>query len=388
MKKNLLTIFSVGTFLLTFTLVTFAQESQADSPKASKYVISAEAGGVNFVEGKVAIARKIGRTGLLLKGDSVKIGDRVSTDETSKAEVLLNPGSYIRVGGNSSFEFIDTSLENLKINLIRGSAIFEVITSDGFTFSVNTPKASFNVVKSGVYRIDVLEDGHGKIEVWNGKAQIGDDDNAIVKKGKTATTGGDTVAVAKFDRGERDSFEDWSRQRAKELAKANDRLERNSLRNTLISGFNSSGWNLYDSFGLWVYDPFWGSFCFLPFGYGWSSPYGYSFGRDLWYYRLPQYVYYPPVRVNTPNNNPTGTVNNPNNSGGPTREVRPVLNPPYQRVDRDNGRGREREDVDFPGSFPTRRTSPTVFPSQSTPTKSTDSETTPVNSPVNRKEKP
>jgi hypothetical protein len=385
MKKNLLTIFSVGTFLFALSLFTFAQESPTDSPKAGKYVISAEAGGVNYVEGKVAIARKIGRTGLLLKGDSVKVGDRVSTDETSKAEVLLNPGSYIRVGGNSSFEFVDTSLENLKISLIRGSAIFEVITTDGFTFAVNTPKASFNVVKSGVYRIDVLEDGNGRIEVWNGKAQIGENEDAIVKKGKTATTGGENVAVARFDRGERDSFEDWSRQRAKELAKANDRLERNSLRNTLISGFDSRGWNMFDSFGLWVYDPFWGSYCFLPFGYGWSSPYGFSFGRDLWYYRLPQYIYYqPPVRINTPNNNPTGTVNNPNNSGGSTREVRPVLTPPYQRVDQDNGRGREREEVEFPGSFPTRRTSPTVFPPQSTPTKSTDSETTPVGG----KEKP
>lgn len=28
-------------------------------------------------------------------------------------------------------------------------------------------------------------------------------------------------------------------------------------------------------------------YCFLPFGYGWRSPYGYGFGNGLWYYDLP-----------------------------------------------------------------------------------------------------
>ncbi len=385
MKKNLLTVFSISVAVFAFSVFTLAQDSKPLSPTASKYVISAEAGGVNFVEGKVAIARKVGRTGLLLKGDSVKIGDRVSTEEMSKTEVLLNPGSYIRIGGNSSFEFEDTSLENLRINLIRGSAMFEVITTDGFAFAVNTPKASFNIVKSGVYRIDVLADGNGKIEVWKGKAQIGEDDDAFIKKGKTATTGEDDVAFAKFDRGDRDSLEDWSRQRAKQLAKANDRLERNSLRSTLINGFNSRGWSIFDSFGLWVYDPFWGGYCFLPFGYGWSSPYGFGFGRDIWYYRLPRYVYdRPPVTVYSPKGNSTGTVNNTNNGGGTIREVRPAMVPPFQRIDQDTGRGRVRENDDFPSSFPSRTTPTVGFPSSKFPTNTTDSQPQKVNS----KEKP
>ncbi len=359
MKKNLSAVVSIFAIFLAFSTITFAQEDRGASTSVSKYVISAEAGGVNFVDGRVAVTRKVGRSGLLLKGDSVKVGDRVSTETESKAEILLNPGSYIRLGGNSSFEFASTSLEDLQIKLNRGSAMFEVITTNDFTFAVKTPKATFNIVKSGVYRVDVLEDGTGKIEVWKGKAQIGDDEDAEIKKGKTATVGGDDVALAKFDRDERDSLEEWSRNRAKELAKVNDRLERRTLRSTLISSFDMNRWNMFDSFGLWVYDPFWGGYCFLPFGYGWSSPYGFGFGRDIWYYRLPNYVYIqPPPRVNQPTGN--GNSGNP-----PVREVRNPTVPTFQRIDQANGRRRITNDVDSSGGFPGRNPTPIIVLPQS-----------------------
>lgn len=303
MKKNFRGILAIVSLVVGFAFVVSAQEVEKPTAGTSKYVISAEAGGVSYIDGKVSVLRKVGRSGLLLKGDTVKIGERVSTDAESKAEVLLNPGSYIRIGGNSSFEFEDTSLENLKVNLLRGSAIFEVITSDDFTFLVNTPKASFNVIKTGVYRVDVLADGSGKIEVWKGKAIVGDDEDAEIKKGRTATVGvEDDLAVAKFDRGDRDSLEEWSRTRAKELAKANEKLERKTFRNSLISSFDMDMWSFYDTFGVWVFDPFNRSYCFMPFGYGWRSPYGFYFGRDIWYYRLPRYIYNQPPPVSAPNN--------------------------------------------------------------------------------------
>lgn len=363
MKKNLLTILAISAmvFLISATAL-FAQDERTVSASASKYVISAEAGGVNYVQGRVVVMPKTGRSGHLLKGDTVKVGDRIMTSEDGKAEILLNPGSYIRLGGNSSFEFTDTSLENLQLKLYNGSAMFEVITSDDFTFAVNTPKASFNIVKSGIYRIDVLTDGTGKIEVRKGQALIGDDEDAKIKKGKTATVDRDDVAVAKFDRGERDDLENWSRDRAKELDKINDRLERDSLRNTLINGFGANSWNLYNSFGLWVYDPFWGSYCFLPFGYGWSSPYGYTFGRDIWWFKLPRYIY-----TQQPPRNPTGPVNSPN-PNGKTREDRRII-PPFEKIDRASRGGRLPTGGGNPNNvdmFPTR-TTPGINPSQTAP---------------------
>ena len=58
-------------------------------------------------------------------------------------------------------------------------------------------------------------------------------------------------------------------------------LSKGNMRNTLSSSFGRGGWNLYDSFGLWLYDPFRRSYCFMPFGSGWYSPYGHDFGPGI-----------------------------------------------------------------------------------------------------------
>jgi hypothetical protein len=99
-----------------------AQNDTISAAAGDRYVISAKAGGVNFVEGTVAVVRKSGRSGVLLKGDTLEIGDRVSTAENGKVEILLNPGSFLRLGGTSAFEFNNTSLDELEIRLDSGSA--------------------------------------------------------------------------------------------------------------------------------------------------------------------------------------------------------------------------------------------------------------------------
>ena len=337
MKKNSFYVFAVSTFVFLFAVSGFAQENRQVSAAGNLYVISADAGGVNYVEGKVSVKQNNGRNGYLIKGDKLDVGEKVSTGADGKAEILLNPGSYVRLAGNTDFEFLTTSLEDLQLKLNSGSAMFEVITDNDFNFVVNTPKGSFNIIKSGVYRVDVLGNGSGKIEVWKGRAQVGNGANAIeVKSGRTAAvTGGQVAAVEKFDRDDKDALESWSKVRAKELAKINSRLVRNNLRNTLLNSYNRRGWNVYDSYGLWVFDRFSGINCFLPFGYGWSSPYGYGYGRDLWYMRLPTYIYYqPPTTNQTPQvgtiRSGSGIPSKVGNGGGRRMEA-----PPYLKVQRD-----------------------------------------------------
>jgi hypothetical protein len=130
MKKSLLSAVAVAVFGLLLNSFAFSQEvkdqkdkDQMVSAATSSYVISAKAGGVNFVEGKVSVARKDGKSGLLLKSDTVEIGDKVTTGADGKAEILLNPGSFVRLGANTEFEFQTTELDNLKLKLSAGSAI-------------------------------------------------------------------------------------------------------------------------------------------------------------------------------------------------------------------------------------------------------------------------
>ena len=150
--------------------------AQSGTPRVStsdQYVISAKAGGVNLVEGPVNVTHVDGRSGIVMKGDNIEIGERVSTGADGRVEILLNPGSYIRLGGNSSLEFKTTSLDNLQIKFLSGSAIFEVFATDKFRVNIMTPKEKLAIFETGVYRVDLEKDGSGTIAVTEGKAVIG-----------------------------------------------------------------------------------------------------------------------------------------------------------------------------------------------------------------------
>ncbi|MEO6587862.1 MAG: FecR domain-containing protein [Pyrinomonadaceae bacterium] len=329
MNRKFYCFMAIGVIGLLMPLFAFAQSERNASAVSELYVISAKAGGVNYTEGKVAVTRNDSRTRNLNKGDQLEIGEVVSTGNSGRAEILLNPGSFVRLGENTDFEFVSTALDDLKIKLAHGSAMFELIADNEFDVSIETPKGGFRAVESGIYRVDVLADGSSKIFVYNGKAVINDRNATVVKKSRTGTVNGNNVSVEKFDRDDKGNLEIWSKDRAKELAKVNSKLQRNDLRNSLLSSYNRQRWGFNDSFGLWAFDRSSSQYCFVPFGYGWGSPYGYFYGRDLWYFRLPRYVYYYPTR-----NNSSGGSTNTNTSPTANNTTRTERNntPPFQRV--------------------------------------------------------
>lgn len=289
--KRLFTVFAVSVLaVLVFSTDSMAQREKAATAASSIYVISAKAGAVNYTSGKVLVEKQNAKSGYLVKGDDLDAGDKVKTDSTSKAEILLNPGSYVRLSENAVFEFKDTSLDNIQVKLSAGSAIFEVMADNNFQVAVGTPKIAFYLVKSGIYRVDVGSDGIGKISVWKGKAQL--NNNTVIKAGQTTAIVNGQLTVAKFDRDNKGEFETWSKDRAKEIAKINARLVRKEMNRSLINGFNQNlfGTGLRNAYGFWVMDGISRSYCFLPFGYGWSSPYGFGFDSSIWSYNVPMYT--------------------------------------------------------------------------------------------------
>ena len=322
-------IFIFLTFIAVQANVS-AQDRTLAAAAGDRYVISAKAGGVNFVEGEVTVVRRGGKNVQLVKGDSIEIGDRVSTGTDGKAEILLNPGSFLRLGGNSAFEFVTTSLDDLQLKLATGTAILEVFAAEDFEVAVSTPKTDYLLVSTGVYRIDVDTD---RMKVWKGTARV--ENTSEVRSGRAATSGANGVLVAKFDRDQRDAFDVWSRDRSKQLARISAQLKRDQLRPVLMQSFLGRRWNMYSSFGLWVYNPFFGGYCFLPFGYGWNSPYGYGFGHSIWWYDLPPIVYSPPSSGPA---NPGGNTNTPPITPIVTAGTRAPI-PPFVRMEQSLGGG-------------------------------------------------
>ncbi len=267
----------------------FAQKAVS---AADKYKISAKAGMINYSEGLTSVTRVDGTTDTLISGDQLNAGDKVVTSAGGMAEVLLNPGSYLRLGGESEFSFRTTSLDDLRLEINRGSAILEVFASNQFRVSAHTPKGRVTIVDTGVYRIDVSADGRGLLSVIDGKSVVGERNIVLIKEGNTGTIDGGVVSIAKFDKGKRDGLASWSRTRSKDLAKMASAFNAKNTQplviDSLINSFTAGIWGRTSTSGVWVFDPVSRQCLFMPFFPNWNSPYGYGYNSCMCYYYLPR----------------------------------------------------------------------------------------------------
>ncbi len=267
----------------------------ARAQNREKYLISAKAGGINLVTGNVTVERKgDDRQRALASTDDLQTGDSVITGAGGRVEVLLNPGSYMRLDENSEFELTDASLDQLQVELVKGSAIVEVTGADDVELSIgiNTPQVNALIIKGGIYRFNVLPNETTEILVRKGRVLFGKGLTEMVKGGKKVIIGrdGSMVETAKLNKKEQDTLDLWSKDRAETLARANQKLQRRPL----LTAFNDYNWDLwngwiqsggYGSLGLWVYSSTARSYCFLPIGSrAWSSPYGHRYGNGFGYY--------------------------------------------------------------------------------------------------------
>ncbi|HQU91175.1 MAG TPA: FecR domain-containing protein [Pyrinomonadaceae bacterium] len=273
------TIISVSLSILLAVVFVVATDAQTN---ANQYVVSAKAGGINFVSGDVTTKqRRATEAPPATTLDTLENGDLLQTGPDGRAEILLNPGSYLRLGENSAIEFTDTSLDSLRLKLSSGIALIEVAGDDDEVAPVELMFAGSSVRfdKKGVYRVQYREPEAVTVRIQKGSVKIdgekiGDGKEIVFDRGKQ-------VAVTKFDKKELDTFSQWSLDRAKTVAEANSRLSKDTV-SRLSSGYRNSSFNRRRGFsGYWLYDPFYRSRTFLPFYSGWSSPYGHRYHRGF-----------------------------------------------------------------------------------------------------------
>jgi uncharacterized membrane protein YgcG len=283
--KNFSKISTLCALALAFVAACAAIEARAQT--RDYRLISAKAGGVNFVSGDVK-ARPAGATEWqkVSVKDDLKTGDLVRTGADGRVEVLLNPGSYLRASALTEFEMTDSSLDNLRLRVTRGSVLVEATGYEdmgGLSIEVTTPQTRVEIVRSGVYRFSVTQSGETVVSVQKGRALVGEGAAAlVVKGGKEVRVGRGGVEVAKLDKKQRDDLDLWSRERGRELAKVNGALA-NRQTNALLAGFGGftdifSAEYSNRMVGLWMWSQQRGCYTFLPFYTGWRSPYGAGYG--------------------------------------------------------------------------------------------------------------
>jgi bifunctional DNA-binding transcriptional regulator/antitoxin component of YhaV-PrlF toxin-antitoxin module len=282
MKRVLISLIPV---LVAVVIIAFPFPSSAQNRE--RFLISARAGGVNAVTGRAAVrAHGNGDWQQLTIQEDLEAGDVVRTGLGGRVEMLLNPGSYLRVGENTEIELTDNSLENLEVRLVRGTAIVEVTGADDTELLINitTPQTRMAIVRRGLYRVNVIPGDSTELIVRKGRVML-DRTHTKIKGGDKVVFSENSFSVAKLKKSDktRDDLEAWSQDRGEKLARANNRLSMRAL--SSLTASNGTDWwlaNFSGRAGVWLFDPAGGFFTFFPFSYGWGSPYGTFYGSSLY----------------------------------------------------------------------------------------------------------
>jgi FecR protein len=296
MKKT----FSSITPVIAALVLTIASGSLARAQNREKFVISAKAGGVNAITGRAEVrSSRAADWQLLNVTDDLKTGDMVRTGSDGRVEMLLNPGSYLRIAENSEFQLTDDSLNNLEVSLTRGTAIIEATGPDGndLSISITTPQAKMIIVRRGLYRVKVISGNATELFVKKGRVMLANS-HTRVKEGNKVIFSSTTFSVAKLEKTDKqkDSFDEWSKGRAETVALANRHMPISAV-NSFLASYDNFWWSRFDagSSGLWLFNARYGCYTFLPFYGNWSSPYGsfYANAFDCGCYGIDRYSRYP-----------------------------------------------------------------------------------------------
>jgi hypothetical protein len=248
-----------GWFLTAMLFVPMAQ--------ASDQTRTAYPGTLNYVEGQVSIgSQTVGANAI---GTARLAPNQTLTTEQGKAEVLLTPGVFLRVGDFSAVELISPNLLDTEVAVNRGEATVEV--ADIYPqsrFIVDEGEARTFLVKDGFYDFDADK---GIIRVFSGEAELQDADRHIkIKGGHEINLGYPTLKAVSFDRtASEDDLYQWSSLRSKYVAEANA-----DIAPEYYGGLGYGlGW-----FGAgWYWDPWFDGFTFIPADGIFYSPFGWGF---------------------------------------------------------------------------------------------------------------
>lgn len=240
-------------------------------------IVSARAGLIHYMEGTVLINGEV----LQDHGDtfqSMKQGETLST-QRGRAEVLLNAGTYLRIGEASSFKLDIADLDNTKLTVLSGTVLVEVgdLPKDT-SATLDLLGSTVALKKRGLYEFSA--DAPGRVRVYDGEIALTATGATPVRvgKGRQLAFNGFAAGPLKFDEKETSELYNWGSRRAIYIAQANQSLARTvyadaRTQGTVRSGFGYTALGGYR--GVWVFNPFFGMYTFLPLnGFGYS-PYGF-----------------------------------------------------------------------------------------------------------------
>jgi hypothetical protein len=226
--------------------------------------VPAHPGMLNYVEGQADIDGKA-VTNKSVGSADVEQGQVLETGK-GKAEILLTPGVFLRLGDNSALRMENNGLTNTSVALLRGAALVEATDlHKSNNIQIVDHGTTTTLEKNGLYsfRFDQPE-----VAVYDGKALVQEGETRQeIKKGKEIETA--DLKTVKFDTKQGDELYRWSDLRSEYLSDASV----SSARTYLVEpgGWYGGGWYWNPGFGYYSYLPGDG-YLWSPFGWGFFSP--------------------------------------------------------------------------------------------------------------------
>jgi hypothetical protein len=249
-------------------------------------VISAHAGLVQYVEGRAYLNDQVVEPKF---GQFPDIKDNKEfRTEQGRAEILLTPGVFLRLGENSSIRMVSTRLTDTRVEVLSGSAMVECndVPKDNSIQALYKGNA-IRFEKQGLYRIDTEP---ARLKVYEGEAVVTDSSGQLTLRGGKETGLAGVLLAESFDRKDQDALYSWSDRRAAYVAQANI-VSANAVNNggygnsgygsgLGLFGYNGFGYNglgYGSSLGGWAFNSMFGMYTYMPYsGFGYS-PFGYTY---------------------------------------------------------------------------------------------------------------
>ncbi len=185
----------------------------------AQYVISSHSGVVQYVEGRAFLGDKPVEPKFGQFPD-IKENQEFRTED-GRAEILLTPGVFLRIGENSSIRMLSTRLTDTRVEVLSGSAMIESteIPKDNAVELVYK-KDSIRLQKQGLYRVDTEP---ARFAVYEGEAVVTDPSGQLTLHSGKHTNLGGVLMAENFDRKaeDQDALYRWSDRRASYVAQAN-----------------------------------------------------------------------------------------------------------------------------------------------------------------------
>jgi hypothetical protein len=241
---------------------------------------SAVPGTLNYVEGQVSIA---GQPVTAQSVGSVQLEPgQVMQTGLGKAELLLTPGVFVRLGDNSSLRLISPNLGDTRVELLNGRAIVEVteIFKDNNLW-VLLDGSSARLDKEGLYSFDA---DARQVRVFDGEATVQANDHAVSLKKDRELALAPPFKTMHFDakaQAAQNPLYAWSNLRSEYEAQASMQ----SARTIFVGG----GPNWYGP--GWYWNSSWDMYGFIPGNGIWYSPFGWPFYSPWLVYSAGWYGY-------------------------------------------------------------------------------------------------